>query len=468
MIYRWHHPPSDPAPERLSRSGPTDDSLRRKLTFGAAAICIFTSQLDFFALSLALPRMAQELDVSTTNLHWVISGYMIAVGAFLVPAGRLGDIFGRKRILIVGLTIFGLASLGGGLSPNANTVIAFRLVQGIGAGTLVPLSIAVITDAFPHERNKQVIGNALGVGALAMALGPLFGGVAVELIGWRVILLTNVSLSAIAIALVTVGVRESRDPTAARSIDLPGLFMLSGGISAVTYAVDRANAWRVTEVVGMAAIGLLLLGGFVLRERHAKNPMIKLTLFRNTCFVVTTTMAMIANVAFSVAIFSITLYLQQVKGYSPAIAGVIFLAATVAGTVAGPLTGRLGARYNIPRTIAAATALGAVGLLLLSIEGGLGPYLPGLALVGLCFGIGYQMATVGTQTIVKTRLVGEASGVTLTIVTGLAGLGVAAIAMLIEVSSTMSDLGGGIATSLRWIAVTSALVSAAIVGIWRT
>jgi MFS family permease len=132
-----------------------DAEPRLGLTLIAASLSIFVVDLDFFALNLALPDMARELDTTTTNLQWVISGYMLALAAFLVPGGRLGDILGRKRMLQVGLLIFGLSSLGGGLAPDADVVIGFRIVQGLGAGILFPLAIAVITDAFPPQRTMR-------------------------------------------------------------------------------------------------------------------------------------------------------------------------------------------------------------------------------------------------------------------------------------------------------------------------
>jgi EmrB/QacA subfamily drug resistance transporter len=446
----------------LSRSAP-----RLGATLIAASVSIFVVQLDFFALNLALPKMASDLDTTTANLQWVISGYMLALAAFLIPGGRLGDLLGRKRMLLVGLAIFGVSSLGAGVAPSAEVVIGFRIVQGIGAGILFPLAIAVVTDAFPPERTMRAIGNAYGIGAVATALGPLFGGGLTELIDWRVVLLVNVPVTAAAIAIVVVGVRESRDTTVPRSIDFPGLIAVAFGIAAVTLAVDRSDRWSVGATLGVAAIGLLALVAFVLRERTARWPLVRLDLFRNAPYVLVTLMATVANIAFVVATFAATIYLQQVKDYTPLDAGVIFLAASALLGVAGPLSGRLGERYDIPRTIATATMIGAVGLLLVSVGGDLGPYLPGLALVGLGYGIGWSMASVGTQTVVPPERAGQASGVTLTIVIGSAGLAVAAAAVLIEAGG---DLGTAIEGLLRWVAIGSAVAAAvlAMLAAWLT
>jgi MFS family permease len=447
--------------------GRHDTDHRLGLTLAAASTCIFVVQLDFFALNLALPTMAVELDTSTTNMQWVISGFMLALGAALIPGGRLGDILGRKRTLIVGLTIFGGCSLGAGLASSASVVIAFRIVQGVGAGIMFPLAIAVITAAFPPERTMRAIGNAYGLGAVAEALGPVFGGGLTQVLGWRVVLLVNVPTCLAAIAVVAWGVRESRDTTVPRTIDLPGLVTVVVGIAAVTYALDRVNTWPPAATVGLAAGGLLVLVAFVLRERMTRWPLVSLDLFRNMPYVLVTLMAMVANIAFVVTTFLVTIYLQRVDGYSPATAGMIFLAASVAAGVAGPLSGRLGERFNVPRTVAAATVVGAAGLLVVSLGGGLGRYVPGLALVGLGYGIGWAMASVGTQTVVPPERAGQASGVTLAIVIGAAGLAVAGAAVLVEAGSGRpgaADLGMAIESLLRWLALASA-VAAGILGL---
>ncbi len=444
-----------------------DGSHRLRATLIAASLSIFVVQLDYFALNLALPKMASDLDTTTANLQWVISGYMLALAAFLIPGGRLGDILGRKRMLIIGLAIFGLASLGAGVAPSAEVVIGFRIVQGVGGGIIFPLAVAVITDAFPPERTMRAIGNTYGIGAVATALGPLFGGGLTELTDWRVVLLVNVPATGAAIAVVALGVRESRDTTVPRSIDLPGLVAVTFGIAALTFAVDRADAWSAGAILGVAAIGLFALVLFVLRERTARWPLVNLDLFRNVPYVLVTLLATVANIAFVVATFAATIYLQQVKDYSPLQAGVIFLAASVPLGIAGPLSGRLGERFDIPRTIATATMAGSVGLLLVSLGGDLGPYLVGLGLVGLGYGVGWSMASVGTQTVVPAERAGQASGVTLAIVIGSAGLAVAAAAVLIEGGV---NAGTAIEGLLRWVAIGSAAAAAILAALaaWLT
>ncbi|MDH2387936.1 MFS transporter [Streptomyces sp. HNM0663] len=435
---------------------------RLGLTLIAASLCIFVVQLDFLALNLALPRMASELGTTTTDLQWVISGYMLALAAALIPGGRLGDILGRKRMLLIGLALFGICSLAAGLSSEPSIVIVMRIAQGVGAGVLFPLAIAVLTDAYPQDRTMRAIGNAYGIGAVALALGPVFGGGVTELLSWRIVLLFNVPTCAVALAVVVAGVRESRDGTVPRSIDLPGVLTVALGIAAVTYAVDRSTSWPAGRAVGIAAAGVLLLVAFVLRERVARWPLVALDLFRNKPYVVITLMSTVANVSFAVAMYGVTINLQQVDGYSPLTAGLVFLAASVSAGVAAPLSGPLGERFDVPRTMAATTGVGAVGLFIASFGGGLWTYLPGLALTGFGYGMGWTMGSVGTQVVVPAERAGQASGVTLAVVIGVAGLCVAASATLIEVRAADEGLGRSVEGLLRWVAVGSAVAAAAL------
>src|SRR4051812_28850516 len=188
----------------------------------AAGLAMFVTNLDFFALNLSVPGMARELHVSATDMQWVISGYMLALAAFMIPGGRLGDVLGRKRMLIAGLIAFGGAALLCGTASSAEVLIVFRVVQGMGAAIVFPTCIAIVTATFPAERRKRAIGNLYGVGALATAMGPFVGGAITGEIGWRWALLIQAPIAVLAILLALVGIRESRDETVPRRIDLAG------------------------------------------------------------------------------------------------------------------------------------------------------------------------------------------------------------------------------------------------------
>lgn len=459
LLHRRHaaHPSSDAA-----AAGPTG-SLG--LVLAAAGMAMFLTDLDFFALNLSVPRMAQDLGTSATNMQWVISGYMLALAAFLIPGGRLGDILGRKRMLVVGLAIFGAAAVLCGTASSAGALIGFRVVQGMGAAILFPICIAVVTNAFPPERRKRAIGNLYGIGALATAVGPFVGGAVTDELGWRWVLLLQAPVAAAAIALALVGVRESRDRKAPPRIDLPGLLAVALGIATLTFAIDRGEAWGwgSTATLGTIVAGVALLVGFVLIEHRVRWPLVDLSLFRNIPYVVVTVAGMVANTCFVVTLFAATLYLQQVEGHSPLVAGVIFLGASATLAVAGPLSGVLGERFDIPRLMGISIVIGAAGLFAISVDASLGVYLPGLAVFGSGYGLCWSLSSIGTQTVVSPDRAGEASGVMLTIVVGVAGLGVALGAALIEiVGGGGTGQGDAIQDILRVLAIASAVFGAAL------
>ena len=438
------------------------------MILAAASMAMFTVQLDFFALNLALPDMASELDVKVDALQWVVSGYMLALAAFLIPAGRLGDLLGRKRVLLAGLVIFGGSSLAGGLAPSAEVVIAARVAQGVGGAILFPLSIAVVTNAFPPERQMRAIGNVYGMSALGAALGPFVGGGLTELIDWRAVLFVNVPITFLAGLLVLRFVSESRDETVPRNIDLPGLLLVALGIGALTFGVDRAAdwGWLSAATLGLIAAGLALLALFVLRERAARYPLVDLSLFRNRPYVGVTLLGAVANVAFVCATFGGTLYLQDVRGYTPAEAGVIFLAASIPLALAGPFSGRIGERFDIPRSMVLASGFGAAGLVLFSAGPSLAGLLAAFVLFGSGYGFGWSMASVGTQVTVPPERAGMASGITLAVLIGLGGLAIATLSTLtVAGAASAANLGSALETAFLAIGIGSVLVAAALLPI---
>jgi MFS family permease len=449
-------------------AGGEDARLRRILL--AVSLAMFLVQLDFFALNLALPQMAHELHVTTTDMQWAISGYMLAVGALMIPGGRLGDILGRKRVLLAGVALFGLTSVAAGLSDSAGMVIAFRVLQGAGAALSFPVGIAALTNAFPEDRREAAIGNAYGIAAAGTALGPFVGGALSE-ISWRWVLIFNVPLALAALVLGLTSMEESRDPTVPRTIDVKGVAAITLGISALTFAVDRGDTWGWTSpaTLGTFAVGALMLVLFVAIERRVRFPLVELSLFRNTPYVVITLAGMVSNICFCVTTFAVTIYLQEVRGLRPIEAGVVFLAPSLTLGVMGPLSGRIGPRFRPIGVMATAIGAGSVGLLILSGAHEWALFVPAFALFGAGLGFGWSFVSVATQAVVKTERAGEASGVTLTIVVAVAGLCVATAATVLEVlQAGGASAGEANEQLLRWTAIGALAVSAALFGFqWR-
>ena len=207
----------------------------------AASIGVFAIELDFFAVQAALPDMARDLGTSVTTLQWVISGYMLANGATLIVGGRVGDLLGRRRWLVIGMAVFGLSSLAGGLAPTDWFLVLMRLVQGVAAAFAFPLCLAVVTNAFPQAKVERAVGTVFGIAAVGQAFGPLIGGGLTALFNWRAVLLVNVPVSLVLVVLAYTSIHESRDESMPKDIDWLGLGLIVASISAFTYAVDRAS-----------------------------------------------------------------------------------------------------------------------------------------------------------------------------------------------------------------------------------
>src|SRR4051794_821136 len=259
---------------------------RLRGTVAAVALAVFCVDVDFFALNLALPATARELNVTTTDLQWAITIYQLTLASLLIPGGRLGDLLGRKRVLVAGIGIFGFASLLCGAAQSAEMLIGFRLVQGLGAALLFPVGIAVISNAFPVETRGKAIGNVYGIGAIGTAIGPFVGGLLTDLIDWRWVFFFNAPFALGALVLTLRYVSESKDPSA-ESIDYRGLAAVAAGIAAITLAIDRGESWGwlSASTLGLAAAGVVLLVGFVAIERRVKFPLVDLALFRNVPYV---------------------------------------------------------------------------------------------------------------------------------------------------------------------------------------
>jgi EmrB/QacA subfamily drug resistance transporter len=427
-------------------------------------MALFCVQIDYFAMNLALPRMATELGSTATDLQWVISVYMLTLGAFMVPAGRLGDIFGRRRTLLFGVALFGIASAAIAMAPSVGAIVAWRAVQGLGAALIFPVSVSVLTNAFPSARASHAIGMAYGIAGLGNAAGPVVGGLLTETIGWRWIFWLNVPLTLIPLVIGALSITESRDESVPRRIDLSGLALVTLGLGLFTLTFDRAPTWGWLSIQTIAAFigSIVLLTAFVLVENRIRWPLVDLSLLRDRRFAILVSAGTIANIAYGVTIFLSTMYLQQVRGLDPLVAGLVFLGPSAGAALGGALSGRLATSRPPVLTMGITTVLAAASLALLAAFNGWAVYLPALTACGFTMGLVYAFTTVVTQTVVRPERAGEAAGVTLTALVTMAGVGVAVSSTMLEVLER-SGISTGSAISAILATLACALLPAGVV-----
>jgi EmrB/QacA subfamily drug resistance transporter len=421
-------------------------------------MALFCVQIDYFAMNLALPRMAIDLNSTATDLQWVISVYMLALGAFMVPAGRIGDIFGRRCALLAGIALFGLSSALCALAPSATLVIAFRALQGLGAALIFPVSVSVLTNAFPAVRAGHAIGLAYGIAGLGNAAGPLIGGLLTESVGWRWIFWLNVPLTLVALAIGARSITESFDESVPRRIDVTGLALITVGIGLFTLTFDRAPSWgwlsAPTVVAFVCSLAALVV--FVIVEKRVPWPLVDLSLLRNPRFTILVTAGTISNIAYGVTIFLSTLYLQQVRGLDPLMAGLAFLGPSAGAALGGAISGRLAASRPPVLVMGLTSVAAALSLAALAASSDWVGYLSALTACGFTLGLVYAFTTVATQAVVRPERAGEAAGVTLTALVTLAGVGVAVSGTVLEMLQLAGISAAGAVDAI--VAVLAALL----------
>jgi EmrB/QacA subfamily drug resistance transporter len=309
--------------------------------------------LDGTVVNVALPRIGEDLDASTSALQWVLNGYLLTLASLILLGGSLGDRHGRRRIFVVGVGVFTVASLLCAVAPNVEVLVAARLLQGIGGALLTPGSLAMIEASFRPEDRAQAIGAWSGLGGVAAALGPLLGGYLVEAVSWRAVFVINVPLGLLVMALATRHVPETRDPTATGRLDFAGAFLAALGLAGVTYALIEGPNGMSGLVVAAGVAGLVALGAFLATERRSRNPMMSLDIFRSKQFSAANLVTFAVYAALGGFFFLFVAFLQISLDYSPIAAGAASLPVTALmlalSARAGALAQRIGAR--IPLTI---------------------------------------------------------------------------------------------------------------------
>ena len=325
--------------------------MRKWWTLAAVSFGLFMIMLDNTIVNVALPSIQRDLHMSISSLEWIVTAYALTFAALLITGGKLGDVYGRRRIFVVGLVVFTLSSLACGFAPSSSFLIGARAVQGVGAALMNPATLSIITATFPPRQRGQAIGIWAGVSAMALAIGPLLGGLIVDNINWNWIFFVNVPVGAAGIVASQIFIDESRDTSREQSIDLPGLVTSGLALFSLCYGLIEGNrkGWGSAEIVSFFAAAAVLFVAFVLLEHRQRLPMLDLSLFRIGAFTGANIVALLVSLGMFGVFFFVSLYVQNILGYSPTKAGATFLPMTVliilVAPVAGKLSDRLGSRW---------------------------------------------------------------------------------------------------------------------------
>ena len=444
-----------------------NDENRRWWTLAAMCFALFMVMLDNTVVNVALPSIQDDLHTSIAGLEWTVNAYTLAFGVLLVTGGRLGDIFGRRRVFLMGVVLFAASSLFIGFSQSSAWLISGRAIQGVGAALMMPATLSIITNAFPpHERGKA-IGTWAGVSALALAIGPVLGGLLVEHVSWQSIFFINLPVAAGAIAVTLFATRESRDGTVLPTIDVAGIATITVGLTALTLALVEAAhwGWGSPRIIGLFVVAAAGLIAFVRIEQSVKVPMVDFSFFRSRTFLGTNIVAFIVSFAMLGMFFFLTLYMQNILRYSPLEAGIRFLPTTLMVVIVAPIAGRLTDRIGPRPLIVAGLTLVAASLAwqsFLTPTSGFDFLLPGFVLMGI--GIALTMSPMSTAAMnaVDQTKAGVASGI-LSMNRMVGGtLGVAVLGTFIGQTSSRTDFVNSLGEGLligSFVALAGAIIA---------
>ncbi|MFC0435586.1 DHA2 family efflux MFS transporter permease subunit [Kutzneria buriramensis] len=389
-----------------SGSGPT--------TFALTGVAAFMASMDNLVVTTALPRLRADLHASLESLEWTVSAYTLTFAVFLLTAAIVGDRFGRKRIFTTGIAVFTAASALAALSDSAGMLIAARAIQGVGGSVIFPLALTMLVRAVPTRRRGLAIAGLSGMSGLAIALGPLVGGLIVEYGDWHWIFWINVPIGVVLVPLAAVLLRESHGPHS--RLDVRGTVLVTLAMVGVGYGLVRASSlgWGNPQVPLSIAAGLVLFAVFGWWERRAAMPVVPPQLFRSRGFTLSNLVSLLAQGGMFGAVFLLTQFLQNVLAYPPMTAGLRTLPWTLMPVITAPLTAMLANRFGVRRllivsALVMAAALGAFALVVSTNT----PYLellPAMVLAGVGMGMFFALGARQTLDFVTPEQEGVASG----------------------------------------------------------
>jgi EmrB/QacA subfamily drug resistance transporter len=425
--------------------GPAYASARGRWVLLATVLGSAVAFIDATVVTIALPHIAEDLDASTGDLQWTVNGYALTLAAFLLLGGSLGDRFGRRRVFLVGVVWFGIASMLCTIAPGIGALIAARALQGVGGALLTPGSLSIIQSTFVGEDRARAIGAWSGLSGVASAIAPFLGGWIVAVASWRWIFAINVPLVVLVVVVTLRHVPESMDPSAVKRLDVAGTALGAVGLAGLTYGF---TAWTDEGSASAAAVaslagGVIALVAFVLVEARHPAPLLPPGLFRWRPFAGVNAATLLVYAAISGVFFFLVITLQVVAGYSPLTAGIAPLPVTILMWLLSPRMGALGVRIGprLPMTVGPLVC--AVGAVLLAGIDSSSPYvtavLPGIVLFGLGLSVTVAPLTTTALAAAPDRLAGVASGVN-NAVARIAGLlAVAVIPLAAGVGASLTD-----------------------------
>jgi EmrB/QacA subfamily drug resistance transporter len=392
------------------------DENRKWWTLAAVSFGLFMIMLDNTVVNVALPSMQKSLHIGANELEWIVVGYALTFATLMLTGGKLADLYGRRLLFIVGLAIFTGASLACGLAPTAGALIGARVVQGVGAAIMNPATLGIITATFPPRQRGTAIGIWAGTSAMALAIGPLVGGLLTEKANWSWIFYINVPVGIVGILVARWAIDESRDTSHEQRLDLPGLLSSGVGLFALTYGLIEANrhGWTSPLILSMFALTIVALALFVVLERRQRLPMLDLSLFRNTTFTGANLAISLVSLAMFGVLFYNSLFIQNVLGYSAIQTGGIFLPMTLLIVLIAPQAGRLTDRIGARWLIGAGMTLVSVSLVLFAQIGQGGTFwnfLPALIAGGTGMALTMTPTTAAAMGSVPTDKAGVGSAV---------------------------------------------------------
>lgn len=396
--------------------------------------------LDATVVNIALPAIGREFDSGLAGLQWTVNGYTLTLASFILLGGSLGDRFGRRKIFVLGVVWFALASLLCGLAPNVEILVAARALQGVGGALLTPGSLAILQASFAEADRGRAIGAWSGLGGVAGAAGPFLGGWLVQAASWRLVFLINVPLAALVVVVALRHVPESADPQAARKFDVAGAILCAAGLAGLTYGLiswSEADAASPGTLLALAG-GIIALALFLFVERSSEHPMMPLGVFASPVFRSVNLVTFAVYAALSGVFFMLVITLQVVAGLSPVLSGAALLPVTALMLLLSSWAGDLGQRIGPRLPMTVGPLVSAAGLLLLSRIGRGASYvvdvLPGVAVIGLGLALTVAPLTSTVLASAPQRHAGVASGVNNAVARSAGLLIVAALPLIVGLS----------------------------------